>query len=90
MEKEKHTSIWEKKQIITLNKLQNLRQSKELIECISQLSKDGFKIACCSNSIRKTINTVLSKLGIIQFFDLILSNEDVTNSTTLLTSVGDW
>jgi len=80
LEKEKHTSIWEKKQIITLNKLQNLRQSKELIECIGQLSKDGFKIACCSNSIRKTINTVLSKLGIIQFFDLILSNEDVTNS----------
>jgi len=80
LEKEKHRDIWEKKQIITLNKLRNLNQSDELIECISQLSKDGFKIACCSNSVRKTINTVLSKLGIIEFFDLILSNEDVTNS----------
>jgi dTDP-glucose pyrophosphorylase/predicted HAD superfamily phosphohydrolase YqeG len=47
---------------------------------MSSLVSEGYKIACCSNSIRKTVLTVLSKLGIIEYFDLILSNEDVKNS----------
>jgi dTDP-glucose pyrophosphorylase len=42
--------------------------------------EDGYKLAVCSNSIRKTVLIVLSKLGIIGSFDLILSNEDVKNS----------
>lgn len=75
-----HKTVWEKKQKITLEKLNELRESKQLITCMSRLSRDGYKIACCSNSIRKTVLTVLSKLGIIQYFDLILSNEDIKNS----------
>ena len=37
-------------------------------------------MSVCSNSIRKTVLTVLSKLDIIDKFELILSNEDVVNS----------
>lgn len=77
---ELYSEIWQKKQKITLDKLSNLTRSEELIGCIKSLSQEGYKIACCSNSIRKTVLTVLSKLGIIEFFDLILSNEDVKNS----------
>jgi len=40
----------------------------------------GYKIAVCSNSIRKTVLTVLSKLGIMEYMDLVISNEDVQNS----------
>jgi beta-phosphoglucomutase-like phosphatase (HAD superfamily) len=47
---------------------------------MSKLVDDGYKLAVCSNSIRKTVITVLSKLGIVEFFDLIISNEDVKNS----------
>jgi dTDP-glucose pyrophosphorylase len=47
---------------------------------MTMLVNEGYKLAVCSNSIRKTVLTVLSKLGIIEFFDLILSNEDVKNS----------
>jgi predicted HAD superfamily phosphohydrolase YqeG len=47
---------------------------------MSALVEDGYKLAVCSNSIRKTVLTVLSKLGIIEFMDLIISNEDVKNS----------
>jgi dTDP-glucose pyrophosphorylase len=47
---------------------------------MATLVDKGYKLAVCSNSIRKTVLTVLSKLGIIEFFDLILSNEDVENS----------
>ena len=47
---------------------------------MSKLVEDGYKIAVCSNSIRKTVLTVLSKLGIMEYMDLIVSNEDVKNS----------
>jgi HAD superfamily hydrolase (TIGR01509 family) len=78
--KESFNRIWDKKQKLTLESLQNVKPSKYLTECIQKLSTNGFRIVCCSNSIRKTILTVLSKLDIIQYFDLILSNEDVKNS----------
>jgi HAD superfamily hydrolase (TIGR01509 family) len=78
--KESFSRVWDKKQKLTLESLQNLLPSNQLIDCMKKLSNDGYKIVCCSNSIRKTILTVLSKLDIIQYFDLILSNEDVKNS----------
>ena len=75
-----YKQVWDKKQYLTLQKLSNIQPSNQLKDCISFLAKEGYKIACCSNSIRKTVLTVLSKLGIIEYFDLILSNEDVKNS----------
>jgi HAD superfamily hydrolase (TIGR01509 family) len=77
---EEHDNVWNKKQEITLKRISSLSPSNQLIDTMSKLSIDGFKIACCSNSIRKTVLTVLSKLNIIEYFDLILSNEDVKNS----------
>jgi HAD superfamily hydrolase (TIGR01509 family) len=77
---EHHQEVWVNKQKYTLEKLSNLENNDNLISVISKLSKDGYKIGCCSNSIRKTVLTVLSKLGIIEYFDIILSNEDVKNS----------
>jgi HAD superfamily hydrolase (TIGR01509 family) len=75
-----YSQVWEKKQSITLDKLKGLKESKLLIDCLEKLTIEGYKIAVCSNSIRKTVLTVLAKLGIIEFMDLILSNEDVNNS----------
>ena len=78
--KEQFTNIWNNKQKYTLEALSNLKKDEILYSTIQNLSLDGYKLAVCSNSIRKTVLTVLSKLGIIEFFDLILSNEDVKNS----------
>jgi HAD superfamily hydrolase (TIGR01509 family) len=78
--KEYFKDIWEAKQKYTLEALSDLKESDQLKVCMSTLVASGYKIACCSNSIRKTVLTVLSKLGIIEYFDLIMSNEDVTNS----------
>jgi HAD superfamily hydrolase (TIGR01509 family) len=75
-----YKSVWEKKQILTIEKLSQLTISSHLVDCMRSLNNDGFKIAVCSNSIRKTVLTVLSKLGIIEYMDLIISNEDVKNS----------
>lgn len=77
---ELYKQIWNEKQRLTLKKLGDLLPSTQLQVCIKLLIDNGYKIACCSNSIRKTVITVLSKLGIIEHFDLILSNEDVKNS----------
>jgi HAD superfamily hydrolase (TIGR01509 family) len=76
----KHTEIWNHKQKITLEKLKQLKQNNILIKLMSNLVDNGYKIAVCSNSIRKTVLTVLSKLGIMEFMDYIISNEDVENS----------
>jgi HAD superfamily hydrolase (TIGR01509 family) len=77
---EKHTQVWNDKQNLTLISLKSLIQNDVLLQLISKLSNEGYKIACCSNSIRKTVLTVLSKFNIIEYFDIILSNEDVKNS----------
>ena len=76
----KHAQIWEDKQKYTLEALKNLTPDFQLIETLSNLVNDGYKIAVCSNSIRKTVLTVLSKLSLIEYVDLIISNEDVKNS----------
>lgn len=77
---EKHSKIWSKKQQLTLEALSNLKPDPIIKSAISRLSKEGYKIACCSNSIRKSVLTMLSKLDLIEYMDLILSNEDVKNS----------
>jgi HAD superfamily hydrolase (TIGR01509 family) len=77
---ELHSQIWENKQKYTLEELRALKPNQTLQSLMSALSEDGYKIAVCSNSIRKTVLTVLSKLGIMEFMDLIVSNEDVKNS----------
>lgn len=78
--KEYYSKVWDEKQRLTLESLRNLKPNEILKSTLSNLCNDGYKIACCSNSIRKTVLTVLSKLDIIEFFDIIISNEDVTNS----------
>jgi HAD superfamily hydrolase (TIGR01509 family) len=77
---ELHSKVWEDKQKYTLEELRALKPNQTLQSLMSALSEDGFKLAVCSNSIRKTVLTVLSKLGIMEYMDLIISNEDVKNS----------
>lgn len=75
--KSKHAEIWNKKQEITIQKISELDKDYKLIELFKYLSEKKYKLACCSNSIRKSVYVMLSKIGIIEYFDLILSNEDV-------------
>jgi HAD superfamily hydrolase (TIGR01509 family) len=77
---ELHSEVWEKKQKLTLQMLKELKPNQTLQSVMNALVEDGYKIAVCSNSIRKTVLTVLSKLGIMEFMDLVISNEDVKNS----------
>lgn len=75
-----HNKIWKTKQAITLEKLKKAKPNQKLYSIIEFLKKEGYKIACCSNSIKKTVVVALTRLNIINFFDIIISNEDVTFS----------
>jgi HAD superfamily hydrolase (TIGR01509 family) len=77
---ESHTEIWQLKQKYTLELLKSLNPLENVVNCIKSLSKDGYKLAVCSNSIKETVLTVLSRYDITEYFDIILSNEDVLNS----------
>jgi HAD superfamily hydrolase (TIGR01509 family) len=69
--------IWQNKQQYTSELVANIHPSENITETIKFLAKNKYKIAVCSNSIRKTIFQILSRLNIIQYIDIILSNEDV-------------
>jgi len=75
-----HDQIWSEKQKITQIELNNLVPKDNLTEIFGYLKSNDCKIACCSNSIRTTVYTALSKIGAMPFMDLIISNEDVKNS----------
>lgn len=47
---------------------------------LSKLHDEGYKIAVCSNSIRKTIELMMERAELMPFLDLIISNEDVTQA----------
>ena len=51
--------------------------SAQKISMLTQLKKEGFKICCASNCVRKTVDLVLQKLGVLDLFDFTLCNEDV-------------
>ena len=75
-----HKDIWKTKQELTLQELSKITPNVRLQELMGILRSREYKIACCSNSIRRSVLTMLAKLGLIEYMDLIISNEDVKNS----------
>jgi HAD superfamily hydrolase (TIGR01509 family) len=75
-----YDQVWKDKQKYTLEALEQLKPNTTLQSVFSALVEDGYKIAVCSNSIEETVLTVLNKLGIREFVDLVFSNEHVLNS----------
>ena len=77
---ELHQLIWNMKQLLTLSEIEKIKPNLKLIKVFKKLQEAGYKLVCCSNSIRKSVIVMLSKIGVIEYMDLILSNEDVKNS----------
>jgi len=77
---EKSRFVWERKQRLTTEVLSKLERDHRLVDILEKLRQKNIKIACCSNSIRRSVIVMLSKTGLIEYMDLILSNEDVANS----------
>jgi beta-phosphoglucomutase-like phosphatase (HAD superfamily)/dTDP-glucose pyrophosphorylase len=75
-----YETVWNKKQHLTIEAISKLQPNTQLIVMFDMLRRDGYKLACASNSIRRSVLVMLSKIGVIEHMDLILSNEDVKNS----------
>jgi HAD superfamily hydrolase (TIGR01509 family) len=69
--------IWQDKQISTFELIKQFPKNQKLIDIFSDLKKQGFKVAVASNSIRETIKLSLLSIGVIEYVDYYVSNEDV-------------
>jgi len=47
---------------------------------LSHLKNKGYKMAACSNSIRKTMEVLFERAALTDYFEFYLSNEDVKES----------
>jgi HAD superfamily hydrolase (TIGR01509 family) len=73
-------NIWNLKQEYTFEYIDDcISEDEQKKELLKSLKQTGYLLACASNAISKTVNKILSNMGIISYFDLILSNEDVKN-----------
>jgi HAD superfamily hydrolase (TIGR01509 family) len=77
---ELYNDIWNRKQQLTIEAISELQPDLQKIELFKELRDRGYKLACASNSIRRSVLVMLAKIGIIEYMDLIISNEDVKNS----------
>ena len=74
---DKHQQVWEDKQKATLDIFGELEHDYELMHYFKQLKDKGYQVAVASNSIRNTVKLVLLRLGLLEFIDYHMSNEDV-------------
>lgn len=77
---ELHKQIYDAKQKITMDMISQLEPIDEIVSVFQELEQLGYTIGVCTNSIRRTALTALSKTNLIKYCSIILSNEDVKNS----------
>jgi len=77
--RETHDIIWLKKQEFTEKLLADIGTDLELVRFFKGIKERNIHIAVASNSIRTTVEALLCNLGIMEFVDLYLGNEDVAN-----------
>tara|TARA_Y100000592_G_scaffold78259_1_gene123006 strand:- start:2029 stop:3432 length:1404 start_codon:yes stop_codon:yes gene_type:complete len=79
-----YDDIWKNKQKCTQQVIRDTVKDTDEIHTsikndIAELSSMGYKIYCCSNSIKSSVRLMLSRAGYIEYFDEYFSNEDVKN-----------
>ncbi|EAI0925127.1 HAD family phosphatase [Campylobacter lari] len=73
-----HGFINELKQQYTMDLVHSLCKPRFHHEyALSKLKESGYKMAVCSNSIRKTIEIMMQKASLDIYLDFYISNEDV-------------
>ena len=72
-----HQQVFQDKQSETLRLFAKLGPDYDLMSYFQQLKSRGYQVAVASNSVRNTVKMVLLKLGLLEFIDYQVSNEDV-------------
>ena len=74
---DKHESINQKKQEYTTEELVKITPDQNITNILSKIKNMGIKICIASNSVRNTVALVIKQLGISEYIDYYLANEDV-------------
>ena len=75
-----HNKVWEGKQEMTLRIIEEqFSYDTRMRTILSGLRDDGFRLCVASNSIRASVEAMLRKKGLIEYFEFFYSNQDVTN-----------
>jgi len=69
--------IWQDKQVATFNLIRQFPKNNKLRQMFAKLSSNGIKIAIASNSIRESVKLALLSIGVMEYVDYYVSNEDV-------------
>ncbi|WP_239375041.1 HAD family hydrolase [Snodgrassella gandavensis] len=76
-----HRFINEMKQQYTVSMIQNLCRPRFNHEyALSKLKSEGYRLAVGSNSIRMTIEMMMNYAKLTDYFEFMLSNQDVKNA----------
>ena len=72
-----HDFVWKEKQTSTFKLIKRFKKDYTFIGMFQRLKERGYKIAIASNSIRETIKLSLMYIGVMEYVDYVVSNEDV-------------
>lgn len=76
-----HAMLSRLKQVYTRDEiLTKCRPVFEKEYMLSRLRKEGYRLAVCSNSIRESLQLMVHQSGLEEYFEFLVSNEDVSHS----------
>ena len=75
-----HQFINDMKQKYTVESVEmDCKPHFEKLLMASRLKKQGYKLAVCSNAIKRSVHIMLDKSDLLKYMDLTLSNQDINN-----------
>jgi HAD superfamily hydrolase (TIGR01509 family) len=75
---EYHDIIWQRKQIATFELIKKFSIDEKFLDIFQKLKSLGYLIAVASNSIRETLKLSLLTIGVMEYVDYYVSNQDVS------------
>ncbi len=73
-------TVWKSKQAMTFELIKQLPKDGKLIDICQRLKKMGYNIAVATNSIRESAKLALLSIGIIEYIDCWVTNQDVAKA----------
>ena len=74
-----HNFIYDKKQELTILHFSKILTDERMRDVFKTLKEEGYLLGCCTNCIRRTALVALAKTGVIEYLDVIVTNDDVKN-----------
>lgn len=80
LDKKYFDRVWKEKQSATFELIKRLPSNPYLVCLFKEIKQRGYRIAVASNSIRETVKLSLLSIGVMEYVDYFVSNEDVTRT----------